>query len=119
MMNFYNQIHQRLQQRNINTRVFMGASGIIVAILVFAVLAPKWADATFKHLQSMIVDNASWYYILTVAINFIDHCLFGNFALWQYQIRLRPFQTRIQQFFMVCYAVFGRHGDWFDVFWCG
>ena len=68
MMNFYNQIHQRLQQRNINTRVFMGASGIIVAILVFAVLAPKWADATFKHLQSMIVDNASWYYILTVAI---------------------------------------------------
>ena len=68
MMNFCNQIHQRLQQRNINTRVFMGASGIIVAILVFAVLAPKWADATFKHLQSMIVDNASWYYILTVAI---------------------------------------------------
>lgn len=68
MMNFYNQIHQRLQQRNINTRVFMGASGIIVAILAFAVLAPKWADATFKHLQSMIVDNASWYYILTVAI---------------------------------------------------
>ncbi len=58
----------RLAQRNINPSVFLSASGIIVAIILFAVMAPKLADSTFKTLQTLIVNNASWYYILSVAI---------------------------------------------------
>ncbi len=58
----------RLVQRNINPSVFLSASGIIVAIILFAVMAPKLADSTFKTLQTLIVNNASWYYILSVAI---------------------------------------------------
>lgn len=59
---------KKLTERNINPNVFLGASGIIIAILLFAVLAPKLADSTFKSLQTLIVDNASWYYILAVAV---------------------------------------------------
>ncbi len=58
----------RLAQRNINPSVFLSASGIIIAIILFAVMAPKLADSTFKTLQTLIVNNASWYYILSVAI---------------------------------------------------
>lgn len=58
----------KLAQRNINPRVFLGASGIILAIIIFAVLAPQTADGAFKSLQALIVENASWYYILTVAL---------------------------------------------------
>lgn len=61
-------LSSKLVARNINPTVFLGASGIIIAIISFAVLAPKLADSTFKSLQTLIVDNASWYYILTVAI---------------------------------------------------
>lgn len=58
----------KLAARNLNSTVFFGASSIIVVIILFAVLAPQLADSTFKSLQAFIVDNASWYYILTVAI---------------------------------------------------
>lgn len=63
-----NQINQYLQRQNINTGVFWGASSIIVLILAFAVIFPQTADAAFKQLQALIVDNGSWYYILTVAV---------------------------------------------------
>lgn len=53
---------------NINPAVFYSAAAIIVAIMLFAVLAPEVADAAFKSVQAAIVENASWYYVLTVAI---------------------------------------------------
>lgn len=53
---------------NIDPAVFYSAAAIIVAIMLFAVLAPEVADAAFKSVQAAIVENASWYYVLTVAI---------------------------------------------------
>lgn len=67
----------KLLQRNINPPVFLGASGIILAIIGFAVIAPELADRTFKSLQALIVENASWYYILTVGIILITTVYLG------------------------------------------
>ncbi len=66
-----------LAQRNINPPVFLGASLIIVAIIVFAIAAPQTADSAFKRLQAAIVDNAGWYYILTVALILITTVYLG------------------------------------------
>lgn len=55
-------------KNNINSAVFYPAALIIAAILAFAVVAPQMADNLFKGIQALIVDNVSWYYVLTVGI---------------------------------------------------
>ncbi|SAY51096.1 choline BCCT transporter BetT [Neisseria weaveri] len=55
-------------QGKINPAVFYSSSAIIFSIILFAVIAPQTADSTFKAVQAAIVSNASWYYVLTVAV---------------------------------------------------
>lgn len=57
-----------VSKHNINPAVFYVSSTIVITISLFAVIAPQTADATFKAIQASIVNNASWYYILSVAI---------------------------------------------------
>lgn len=60
--------YEQLVAHRLNPPVFLGASAIILAIIGFAVVAPKTAESAFQALQAFIVENASWYYVLTVAI---------------------------------------------------
>lgn len=52
----------------LNKTVFFISSGLILVLALFASIFPKVADAFFKHLQAVIVENGSWFYVLTVAI---------------------------------------------------
>ncbi|RXJ56414.1 BCCT family transporter [Candidatus Marinarcus aquaticus] len=52
----------------LNKTVFFISSGLILVLALFASIFPKIADAFFKHLQAVIVENGSWFYVLTVAI---------------------------------------------------
>ena len=52
----------------LNAPVFYTSSALILLLLIFAVSAPQLADSLFKQLQSTIVTNGSWFYVLTVAI---------------------------------------------------
>ncbi len=52
----------------LNKNVFFISSGLIVAIVFFASIFPKLADSFFKQLQAVIIENGSWFYVLTVAI---------------------------------------------------
>jgi choline/glycine/proline betaine transport protein len=52
----------------LNKQVFFTSSGIIVLLALFASIFPKVADNFFKSLQNVIVQNGSWFYVLTVAI---------------------------------------------------
>lgn len=52
----------------LNPPVFYGAAGLIVIILAFAALAPTTADSWFQAIQSAIITNASWFYVLAVAV---------------------------------------------------
>ncbi|WP_417659500.1 BCCT family transporter [Pseudidiomarina sp.] len=52
----------------LNPPVFFSAAGLIVAILLFAAIAPETADSWFQAIQSAIIENGSWFYVLAVAI---------------------------------------------------
>lgn len=51
----------------LNKKVFIGASFIIGILLFYTSLLPKQAKTFFDHLQAGIVENGSWFYVLTVA----------------------------------------------------
>ncbi|MCV2883589.1 BCCT family transporter [Aestuariibacter sp. AA17] len=73
---------------HLNKQVFLPASGTIVALLLFALLAPNAADTLFQHVQGVIVTNGSWFYVLTVTIIVITVLYLG---LSRYgEIRLGP-----------------------------
>ena len=55
--------------------VFWPAAGIVLVFVAFALIAPSSAEALFANLQSAIVLNFSWYYVLIAA-------LFVAFAIW-------------------------------------
>ncbi|RXJ93385.1 choline transporter [Malaciobacter molluscorum] len=52
----------------LNKHVFFISSALIAALSIFASIFPKVADKFFKSLQDVIVQNGSWFYVLTVAI---------------------------------------------------
>ena len=54
----------------LNKQVFVGASSIIIALLLYTVALPKQAQSLFSLIQASIVDNGSWFYVLTVAFIF-------------------------------------------------
>lgn len=62
-------------RRPIAPWVFWPAAAVILTMVVFAVVAPGVAGATFSALQSTIVDTFSWYYVLIAAF-------FVAFAVW-------------------------------------
>jgi len=61
----------------LNPPVFYSAAGLIVFILAFAALAPSTADAWFQTIQSAIITNASWFYVLAVAVILISVLYLG------------------------------------------
>lgn len=54
----------------LNKNVFVGASSIIIALLLYTVALPKQAQSLFTLIQANIVDNGSWFYVMTVAFIF-------------------------------------------------
>lgn len=54
----------------LNKKVFVGASTIIIALLLYTAVLPQHAQALFTIAQASIVDNGSWFYVLTVAFMF-------------------------------------------------
>jgi choline/glycine/proline betaine transport protein len=73
---------------SLNAKVFYPSSAAIVALLVFALWAPQTADTFFKHVQQAIVENGSWFYVMSVAIilAFVLYLGFSRFG----RIRLGP-----------------------------
>lgn len=52
----------------LNPPVFYASSLMIFGLMLFALLLPEVAESLFKDVQSALVDNGSWFYVLTVAI---------------------------------------------------
>jgi choline/glycine/proline betaine transport protein len=75
-------------QTQLNKQVFVGASLIIMALLLFTALLPNMAKTFFAHLQSSIVENGGWFYVLTVAfiLFFVIYLAFSRYGT----IRLGP-----------------------------
>jgi choline/glycine/proline betaine transport protein len=57
-----------IRSNGFNPQVFFTASGSIIALLAFSVIAPQKANSVFQLLQNSIVANGSWFYVLSVAL---------------------------------------------------
>ncbi|MEP1868242.1 MAG: BCCT family transporter, partial [Paraglaciecola sp.] len=53
--------------QHLNRPVFYLSSLLIAILVLFALVSPKTADVFFSHLQSTIIANGSWFYVLSVA----------------------------------------------------
>ncbi len=72
----------------LNQKVFVSASSIIIALLLYTAALPEQAQSLFSFIQAGIVDNGSWFYVLTVAFIFFFVIFLG---LSRYgDIRLGP-----------------------------
>lgn len=70
--------HTSKQEKGkLNPPVFYGATILIALLLMFTALAPETADGFFQTLQSGVVKNASWFYVLTVGIILITVMYLG------------------------------------------
>ncbi|MFT5812355.1 MAG: choline/glycine/proline betaine transport protein [Psychroserpens sp.] len=72
----------------LNKKVFVSASAIIIALLLYTVALPKQAQSLFSVIQTSIIDNGSWFYVLTVAFIFF-FVIFLGFSRYG-DIRLGP-----------------------------
>lgn len=54
----------------LNKKVFVSASSIIIALLLYTAVLPKQAQSLFSVIQASIIENGSWFYVLTVAFIF-------------------------------------------------
>ncbi|WP_342243314.1 BCCT family transporter [Pseudomonas sp. OTU5201] len=55
-------------QSTLNPPVFFGSAFLIIALVLYSTLAREQAQTLFGHIQNWIVVNASWFYVLTVAL---------------------------------------------------
>ncbi|MGI0115389.1 choline BCCT transporter BetT [Zooshikella sp. RANM57] len=62
---------------HLNPPVFYTASGLIILLMIFATFFQETADSWFKAIQGGIIDNGSWFYVLTVAIILIVVAFLG------------------------------------------
>jgi len=59
--------------------VFWPAAGIVSVFVAFAMLLPEPTEALFNSVQSGIVSNFNWYYVLLAAF-FVIFCLWMGFS---------------------------------------
>lgn len=100
----------------INKAVFFTSALLIFLLVAFAAVFPDVADKNFKLLQQQIFTNASWFYILAVALILLSVTFLG---LSRYgDIKLGPDHAQPDfSYHLACDAFFGRDGDRPDVLW--
>ncbi|MFT0213411.1 choline BCCT transporter BetT [Pseudomonas sp. F1_0610] len=60
------------KNRTINPPVFYTSAFLIIALVVYVSVFPTSSKLAFSHVQSWILTNASWFYILAVALILIS-----------------------------------------------
>lgn len=100
----------------INKAVFFTSALLIFLLVAFAAVFPDVADKNFKLLQQQIFTNASWFYILAVALILLSVTFLG---LSRYgDIKLGPDHAQPDFSYHSRFAMlFGRDGDRPDVLW--
>lgn len=100
----------------INKAVFFTSALLIFLLVAFAAVFPDVADKNFKLLQQQIFTNASWFYILAVALILLSVTFLG---LSRYgDIKLGPtMRSLISATTPGLRCFFGRDGDRPDVLW--
>ncbi len=99
----------------INRPVFYTAALFTLLLVGFAIATPRTAQNLFESIQAWILGNASWFYVLAVALILISVVFL---AVSRYgDIKLGPdhSRARLPQHHLVRHAVLRRHGHRPDV----
>jgi choline/glycine/proline betaine transport protein len=59
-----------IAKSQLNKKVFGSASTVIIALIIFTAAFPKQAKSLFTIIQASIIENGSWFYVLSVAFIF-------------------------------------------------
>ncbi len=65
------------EKAHLNPPVFYSAAGLIFLLLFLTAVFPQSADSIFQTVQAAIVTNASWFYVLAVAIILLSVVFLG------------------------------------------
>jgi choline/glycine/proline betaine transport protein len=74
--------------QHLNRPVFYLSSLLILLLVLFALIAPQTANTLFTDLQSVIITNGSWFYVVSVAIILLTVIYIGFSSFGE--IRLGP-----------------------------
>jgi choline/glycine/proline betaine transport protein len=74
--------------QHLNRPVFYLSSLSILLLVLFALITPQTADVFFSDLQSTIIENGSWFYVVSVAVILITVMYLGFSSFGD--IRLGP-----------------------------
>jgi len=79
-------IEKPARKSQINPPVFFISAALIILLVAFAALFPELANSKFEALQQSIFTNASWFYILAVAlillsVSYLGLSRYGNIKL--------------------------------------
>lgn len=79
-------IEKPARKSQINPPVFFISAALIILLVAFAALFPELANSQFEALQQSIFTNASWFYILAVAlillsVSYLGLSRYGNIKL--------------------------------------
>lgn len=94
----------------LNPPVFYSAAGLITLIIIFAATVPDIASRWFDAVQSAIIINASWFYVLAVAIILLSVVYLGFSRMGTIKLgpdHSEPDYSRISWFAMLFSAGMG------------
>ncbi|MCR3765820.1 BCCT family transporter, partial [Pseudomonas aeruginosa] len=57
-----------IPRSTLNPPVFFTSAALILALVLFTVLLREQAQSLFEQIQQWIIGNASWFYVLAVAL---------------------------------------------------
>jgi choline/glycine/proline betaine transport protein len=83
--------------------VFVSSALILSTVLLVAALFPDAMDSLFASMQSAIVTNASWYYVLVVAVILVSVLVFAFSSYGQ--IKLGPDHSEPEYSFISWFAM--------------
>jgi len=74
------------RKSQLNKKVFVSASLIIIALILYTALLPTQAKNLFTLIQANIIENGSWFYVLVVAfifffVSFLGFTRYGDIRL--------------------------------------
>ncbi|WP_448547685.1 BCCT family transporter [Thalassotalea fusca] len=78
----------KIDTRKLNKPVFLSSSIVIVSLLALTFYSPAFAEHLFGQIQSSIITNGSWFYVLavTIILGFVTYLSLSRFG----EIKLGP-----------------------------
>ncbi len=71
------QSHNTTANAELDRPVFIASATLLAVVLILAALFPDTVERLFANLQSTIIINASWYYVLVVAVILVSVLVFA------------------------------------------